>query len=107
MVFFAKNMRWLLFLARVAFICNGLFLLCLLILFAGDFIQIEFLKSLIIISGFFLSFIMNVIVNIVETVLVLSRKHSPTQNGLRIFNFAVFILQILVYFFIQHDTLHT
>ena len=107
MVFFAKNMRWLLFLARVAFICNGLFLLCLLILFIGDFIQIEFLKSIIIVLGFFLSFVANVVVNSVEIILVLSRKPSPTQNWLRIFNFAVFILQILVYFFIQHDTFHT
>src|SRR3954463_11233043 len=100
-------MRWLLFLARVAFICNVLFLLCLVILFTGDFIQIEFLKGIIIVLGWFLSFPVNFTVNATEIILILSRKLSPTHNWLRIFNFIVLILQIIIFFFVRHDTFHT
>ncbi len=100
-------MRWLLFLARVAFICNVLFLVCVIVLFTKDFIQIEFLKSIIIVLGWFLAFPINFIVNATEILLALSRKPSPTHNWLRIFNFVVFFSQILIYFFVQHDTLHT
>src|SRR5436853_7912475 len=100
-------MRWLLFLARVAFICNLLFLLCLLILFTEDFIRIEFFKSIIIVFGWFLSFPVNFTVNATEVTLVLSRKLSPTHNWLRIFNFIVVILQIIIFFFVKHDTLHS
>src|SRR3954451_6880572 len=100
-------MRWLLFLARVAFICNALFLLCLIILFTQDFIKIEFFKSIIIVLGWFLSFPVNFTVNAVEIVLLLSCKPSLTLHWLRIFNFVVFILQILIFFFVHHDTLHT
>lgn len=107
MVFFAKNMRWLLFLARVAFICNVMFVLCVLILFTEDFITIEFFKAIIIIIGWFLSLPVNLVVNSTEMGLVLSRKPSPTANWLRIFNFVVFILQIIIYFFVHHDTVHT
>jgi len=107
MVFFAKNMRWLSFLARVAFICNLFFLLCVIILFTTDFIQIEFLETIVIILGWVFAFPVNFIVNATEIALVLSRKPSPTFNWLRIFNFVVFILQIILQFFVQHDTLHT
>ena len=100
-------MRWLLFLARVAFICNVLFLLCLVILFTKDFIQVEFFKAIIIILGWFLSFPVNFTVNVTEIVLVLSRKPSPTHNWLRIFNFIVVILQIIIFFFVKHDTIHS
>lgn len=100
-------MRWLLFLARVAFICNVFFLFCVIILFSYDFIPVEFLKNLIIILGWFLAFPINLVVNIAEISLVLSRKPSPTLNWLRIFNFVVFILQIILLFFVQNDTLHT
>jgi hypothetical protein len=100
-------MRWLLFLARVAFICNVLFLLCLIILFTKDFIHSEFFKSIIIVLGWFLSFPVNFTVNTTEIVLLLSRKPSQTPNWLRIFNFIVFILQIIIFFFVHHDTFHT
>ena len=100
-------MRWLLFLARVAFICNVFFLLCVVILFTKDFIQIEFIKAIVIALGMFLAFPVNLAVNSAEIILMLSRWLSPTFNWLRIFNFVVFILQFIIYFLIQHDTLHT
>jgi len=100
-------MRWLLFLARVAFICNVLFLLCLVILYSKDIVQVEFLKNIVIILGWLLSFPVNFIVNATELTLLLSRKPSPTHNWLRIFNFVVIILQIIKLFFLQNDTLHT
>ena len=100
-------MRWLLFLARVAFICNVFFLLCVVILFTEDFIQVEFFKTFVIVLGWFLAFPVNFTVNATEIILVLSRKPSPTFNWLRIFNFVVFILQIVIYFFVHHDTFHS
>jgi hypothetical protein len=100
-------MRWLLFLARVASICNVLFLLCLIILFTNDFIHIEFFNAIIIVLGWILSFPINLIVNATEIILILSRKPSPTRNWLRIFNFIVFILQILRFFFVHHDTFNS
>jgi hypothetical protein len=100
-------MRWLLFLARVAFICNLFFFVCVLILFTKDFIQIEFFETIVILLGWFLSFPINFGVNATEIILVLSRKPSPTFDWLRIFNFVAFILQILIHFFIPHGTLHT
>ena len=51
-------MRWLLFLSRLAFICNTFFLVALSLQF-GRWFQNEDVESLVIIIGFFMSGILN------------------------------------------------
>ncbi len=91
-------MRWLIVLAKTAFICNIAFLLCLIISVTKNFIPGEALKGLIIILGLVLSFLINSIVNITEIVLAAGRKPSPVVLWLRAFNFVIFSLQIAHYF---------
>lgn len=107
MVFFTKNMRWLLFLARVAFICNLLFLLCIVIMYSHDFITIEFFKNIVIVLGWVFSFIINLVVTPAELILLFLKRQSPTQNWLRFFNLVIFIFQIIILFFVQYDSFNT
>ncbi len=67
-------MRWLVTLAKAAFICNIAFLLCLLISVTKNFIPSEMLKGLVIILGLVLSFAVNFVVHIVEIVLAAMRR---------------------------------
>ena len=98
MVFYKKKMRWLLFTARLAFICNVLFILCLLIRYTHNFIHNNSVESYVIILGFFVSFILNITVNLTELILLLSRKQSPVPNWLKIANALIFITQLTYYF---------
>ena len=91
-------MRWLVFFAKMAFICNVAFLLCLLIAFTGNFITNEMIKGAVIILGLVLSVFINAIVNITEIILAARRKPSPVRLWLRAFNFVVFALQIAHFF---------
>ena len=93
------KIAWLSFFSRVAFICNLLFLLCLIILYTHNFITSHTLQSFIIILGWVVSFFVNSFVNITELLLLYNRKISPVRNWLRTFNLVVFLLQ-LIYFFI-------
>ena len=100
MVFYTKNvMRLLLFLQRVAFICNLLFILCVIIRHTQNFISNDQLKQTVIILGWVVSFILNWIVNIWEAVLLFNRKIAIGPKLMRTFNFLVFLFQIF-YFFI-------
>jgi len=100
MVFYTKIvMRLLLFLQRVAFICNILFLLCLTILFTHNFIESRDLQGYIIILGLVVSFFIGLAVNIWELLLLFNRKISAVPKWMRMFNFIVFIIQIIYYFF--------
>jgi hypothetical protein len=100
MVFYRKNvMRLLLFLQRVTFICNLLFILCLVVRYSHNFITNEEIKKTVIILGWVLSFVLNWIVNIWEAVLLFNRKIAIGPKLMRTFNFLVFLFQIF-YFFI-------
>ena len=92
-------MRWLVHLAKTAFICNIAFILCLVIAFTKNFITNEMVKGAVIILGLVLSFLINAVVNTTEIILAARRRPSPVQLWLRAFNFVVFALQI-AYFFI-------
>jgi hypothetical protein len=97
----AMQYKWLSFLSKVAFICNLLFLLCFVILYTHNFITNKNLQSFIIILGWFVSFFINLIVNITELLLLFNRKISPVKNWLRTFNFVIFIIQVIDYFFLK------
>ena len=92
-------MRLLLFLHRVTFICNLLFLLCIVILYTHNFIESRDAQSYIIILGFVVSFILGLAVNLWEVILLLNRKHSIIPVWLRTFNFVLFIAQLFFYHF--------
>lgn len=99
MLFYTKIvMRLLLFLQRVTFICNLLFLLCLVILFTHNFIESRDLQSYIIIGGMVLSFIFGTLVNVWEAVLVFNRKIAVAPAWMRTFNLLIFLFQIGYYF---------
>lgn len=89
-------MKLLLFFNRVAFILNILFFLCL-VMRLKPFISSQELTLFIIISGWFLSIIMNFLVTVWLMVLLL-KKQEGLFNWLSLFNLAVFIFQLLYYF---------
>ena len=91
-------MRWLVILAKAAFICNVAFLLCLIISVSKNFITNEMVRNTIIILGLILSVLVNSVVNITEMVLAARRRPSPVILWLRAFNFVIFVLQIAHYF---------
>ncbi len=100
MVFYTKIvMRLLLFLQRVTFMCNLFFLLCLVILYTHNFIQNHHVQSYIIILGFVVSFILGIIVNLWEAVLLFNRKVAVGPPWLRTFNFIILLIQICFYFY--------
>ena len=100
MVFYTKNvMRLLLFLQRVTFICNLLFILCLVIKYSQNFITNNDVQGFIIILGWIVSFILNVIVNVWEAVLLYNRRIAIGPLWIRGFNFVVFLFQIAYYFY--------
>jgi hypothetical protein len=92
-------MRSLLFLQRVTFICNLLFILCLVIKYAHNFIINKDVEGFIIVLGWIVSFILNVIVNLWETVLLYNRRIAIGPLWLRGINFVVFLFQIAYYFY--------
>jgi hypothetical protein len=95
---FWQSMQVLRLLSRVAFICNICFLL-------ASFIQWLPYKveggavSLIIILGYLLAIIVNVVVNVSVMLLFLLRKlrTSPIPVWLVIVNFCFFLLQITLF----------
>lgn len=93
-------MRWLVFLAKTAFICNVAFLLCL-IPYTKELIVIEVIQKTVIILAV-LSFLVNIIVNIAEIILAVRKRPSPVRLWLRAFNFIIFSLQIAYYLLLNH-----
>jgi len=101
MVFYTKIvMRLLLFLQRVTFICNLLFILCLVIIFTHNFISSRDVQNYAIILGIVVSFILTLVVNVWEFFLLFNRKISIVPNWLRIFNLILLVTQLSYRFFI-------
>lgn len=93
-------MRWLLFLSRVAFICNVFFLLAVsLQLF--HWLPGKEVQSTVIILGLVMAAILNPAVNICYGVLFLSEKEKmqPIPRWLLFSNVGFLILQIIYFFF--------
>ena len=96
MVFYTKFiMRLLLFLQRITFICNILFLLCLIMLYTKDIITGQGIQNYIILLGWVASIVLGIIVNLWEVILLLNRKPSATPVWLRTCNFIFLITQLL------------
>jgi hypothetical protein len=100
-------MRWLLFLSRVAFICNIFFVLafCLQL---GRWLPNEHLAEMIIILGYILGFIFNPIVNLcyLITVIISRQKIKIVPAWLLTANILFLVMQVL-YIFYLNDTQHS
>ncbi|RYY90206.1 MAG: hypothetical protein EOO15_03485 [Chitinophagaceae bacterium] len=94
-------MRLVLFLSRVAFVCNVFFLLALL-LRMGLPAKDEAVASTIVISGYALAAIFNPLVNLIYLVLLLRRRLVATvPRWLALANFIFLLLQIQYILFIN------
>lgn len=101
-------MRWLLFLSRVAFILNLLFLFSALLQWR-QFIGEQAVVSTIVIGGYFLAvFVFSPLVNVLYGAQALLKKNlfQVVPRWLVITNFLFFILQIIFITFFLNDTIH-
>ncbi|ANE50047.1 hypothetical protein [Flavisolibacter tropicus] len=97
-------MRWLLFLSRVAFICNLFSVLTLLILWK-NIIQLQALVGTIGIMGYVLAIVFNPLVNLLYALFFLFKRSALAviPGWLMVANFLFLLLQAL-YIFLQNDT---
>ena len=97
-------MRWLLFLSRVAFICNLLFLLSFS-LKIYDWIKDEDIGSTIIITGYVLSFIFNPIVNLSYLIIFWVKRKNLfiIPAWLIVMNILFLILQLIYLLLLNVD----
>lgn len=99
-------MRTVLFLSRIAFICN-LFSLFAILLLWRNFIEGQAVVSTIGIIGYFLAVIFNPLVNLIYLILLLRKKLFPAvPRWLVLANF-IFLLLQLQYILFLNDKLHT
>ncbi len=79
-------MKGLLFLSRLAFLCNLLFVICLVLRYQGDFIRQDDIKSLVGILGWFMAPWVNLAVNIGYGIRLIRKQVVPLAlavvNGL-------------------------
>jgi hypothetical protein len=94
-------MRKLLFLNRLALICNILFLVCLVLQRTQDIITNQDIKGLIIILGWLLSFILSVVVNFSALILLVRKREIGVPNWLVITNLLFFILEFIHHFILS------
>ena len=95
-------MRWLLFLSRLAFVCNLFFLLAVSIQ-ATRWIQNEDLESTIIIVGYLMVAVLNPVVNLLYLLLFFAGRQTlkGVPRWLRIGNIFFLLLQILYLIFLN------
>jgi hypothetical protein len=99
-------MRWVLFLSRVAFICNLFFLIAAFLQWTL-FIQDETAVSTIVIMGYFLAvFVFNPLVNVIYLILWIKKKLLQVMpKWLVLANFIFLLLQIF-FILLLNDTFH-
>jgi hypothetical protein len=91
----------LLFLNRLALICNILFIVCLVLQRTDDFITNQDIKGLIIILGWLLSFILSVVVNIWAVILLVRKREIGVPNWLVVTNLLFFIFEFIHHFILS------
>ena len=100
-------MRWLLFLSRVAFICN----VCFIIGFTlriGNWFHNQDISGTIVIIGFFLAMLFNPLVNLCYLILFLVRKNpARVVPGWLITSNILFLVMQIFYILYLNDTQHT
>lgn len=86
-------------LAKTAFICNILFLVCILVQRTHDFIGQQDLTNITVILGWIIAPFLNFILHIVVIVRWLSKKQFHLSPWLLISNFLILLIQLYIYFF--------
>jgi hypothetical protein len=86
-------MRWLLFIGRVAFICNLFFVICLLLRHTHFTIPSAF-NEFVIIVGWVLSILLNFIFVLSVIILVLRKRNILVPKWVLIVNSFFFIFQV-------------
>ena len=90
-------MKGFLFLSKVALILNVLFLICLILRYI-PFVSSQSILVVLIIGGWFLSLLVNILVSVWLSVLLLQKSVQLTVYSVHFFNVAVFIFQLLYFF---------
>jgi len=90
-------MRPLLFATRMAFICNMLFILCLIIQRTYDFIPNKDLSSMVVLLGWMVAPIQNLIANIWYGLVLVSKSTIRLPQWIAVFNLSLLIIQMFVY----------
>jgi hypothetical protein len=101
-------MRWVSFLARVAFVCNLFFVFAVILQFSS-FLKDQATISTIVIIGYFLSVLLfNPLTNIIGLFVLLFRKKlfDIVPAWLVIANFIFLLLQITYVLLFLNDTLY-
>jgi hypothetical protein len=93
-------MKRLLFLARLALICNVLFLVCLVLQRRPDSIESQAVKGTMIVLGWFLAPFINFAANTGYLILRLSGKSLNFPVWLAVTNLLFLVLQFFIYFII-------
>lgn len=91
-------MKGLLFLARLALICNVLFGFCLVMQRVHDFMPQGSVKSTIIVLGWFVAPFVNLAANLWFLSVRILGKLLPIPGWLAISNLLILVLQFFVYF---------
>ena len=91
-------MKALLFLARLALICNVLFLVCLVLQRTPDFISSQAVKGTLIVLGVFLAPFVNLAANIGYLVRVLSKRSVNIPVWLAVTNLIFLGFQFFIDF---------
>ena len=90
-------MRPLLFATRMAFICNMLFILCLIIQRTYDFIPNKDLSSMVVLLGWMVAPLQNLIANIWYGSVLVSKSTIRLPKWIAVFNLSLLIIQMFVY----------
>jgi hypothetical protein len=90
-------MRPLLFATRMAFICNMLFILCLIIQRTYDFIPNKDLSGMIVLLGWIVAPIQNLIANIWYGLVLVSKSTIRLPLWLAVTNLVILAIQFIVY----------
>lgn len=101
MAVFLKLMKFFLFLTRVGFILNLIFVVCIVLRFIPTVAELfpQSLVSILVIGGWVLSFIVNIILSILWLLLLQRGNAEFKLPILVIFNLLILVFQLL-YFFI-------
>jgi hypothetical protein len=91
-------MKGLLFLARVALVCNVLFLACLVLQRTPDLIGSQAVKGTVIVLGWFLAPFINLSANIGYLIRVMGKKPENLPVWLAVTNLLFLLFQFFIHF---------
>lgn len=91
-------MKGLLFLARLALICNVLFIVCLVLQRTPDFITVRDITGIIVVLGWFLAPFVNLAANIAYLIQRLGKKEMKFPAWLAVTNLLFLLLEFFVHF---------